>query len=246
VPKNVKISRIKTYSSPQKAGDVPAPALYLAEKKRYIGDVPRESTLAAPLASTLHSTGAYPAREYKTFLVNDVIQGETMRKREKGFSLIELLIVVAIILIIAAIAIPNLLRARIAANEASGVGSIRTLNTAQATYYTNWGVQYSNGMANLGGPTGVPATCALAELIDPVLAGATGAATAKSGYWFTYAGATATPAVGGCTGFQTYTFVGVPANCGQTGQRGFFTDQSGVIRFTTDCSAPTLASPPIQ
>jgi type IV pilus assembly protein PilA len=92
---------------------------------------------------------------------------------------------------------------------------------------------------------GTPAS-ANACLIDNLLANATSAAKAKSGYWFTYAGATATPAVGGCTGFQTYTFVGVPANCGQTGQRGFFTDQSGVIRFTTDCSAPTLASPPIQ
>ena len=64
------------------------------------------------------------------------------KQNEKGFSLIELLIVVAIILIIAAIAIPNLLRARMAANEASAVGSIRTINTSAVTYSSTWGVQY--------------------------------------------------------------------------------------------------------
>jgi type IV pilus assembly protein PilA len=168
-----------------------------------------------------------------------------MRKKEKGFSLIELLIVVAIILIIAAIAIPNLLRAKIAANESSAVGSMRTLNTAAVNYYTSWGVQYPTNMAVLGGPTNVAATCTLAELIDPVLAGAT-AAPGKSGYIFNYNGATATPAVNGCTGFQTYTIDTEPSNIGQTGQRGFFTDQSGVIRYTTDGSVPTIASPALQ
>jgi type IV pilus assembly protein PilA len=168
------------------------------------------------------------------------------KQKDKGFSLIELLIVVAIILIIAAIAIPNLLRARMAANEASAVGSMRTINTSAVTYSSTWGVQYPTSQAVMGGATGVAATCALAELIDPTLAGAVSAATAKSGYFFTYTGATATPAVGACTGFQTYTIVGVPSTVGQTGQRGFFSDQSGVIRFTTDGSAPTLASPPLQ
>ena len=169
-----------------------------------------------------------------------------MNRKQKGFSLIELLIVVAIILIIAAIAIPNLLRARMAANEASAVGSIRTLNTSAVTYASTWGVQFPASMAAMAGAPGGVAVCGASLLIDPLLAGATAAATAKSGYFFTYVGATATPAVGGCTGFQTYTIVGQPANVGQSGQRGFFSDQSGVIRYTTDGSAPTVASPPLQ
>jgi len=98
----------------------------------------------------------------------------------------------------------------------------------------------------MGGAPGAAAVCGAALLIDPLLVGATAAATAKSGYYFTYAGATATPAVGGCTGFQTYTIVGQPAVVGQSGQRGFFSDQGGVIRNSTDGSAPTVASPPLQ
>src|SRR3974390_3391482 len=103
-------------------------------------------------------------------------QGEYMKK-QKGFSLIELLIVVAIILIIAAIAIPNLLRSRMAANEASAVGSIRTLNTASVTYNSTYGNGFPPSLATLGGTGTV--SCNNAELIDIVLAGGT-----KSGYTF--------------------------------------------------------------
>src|SRR5437667_222132 len=103
-----------------------------------------------------------------------------MRKNQKGFSLIELLIVVAIILIIAAIAIPNLLRSKMAANEASAVGSLRSLNTACITYSTTYG-SYPAGLSNLG--PGSPATSTTADLIDSVLASGT-----KSGYSFAYAG----------------------------------------------------------
>src|SRR5262245_50916594 len=106
-----------------------------------------------------------------------------MKRRQRGFSLIELLIVVAIILIIAAIAIPNLLRSKMSANEASAVGSLRTLNTACITYSTLYG-GYPPALGNLG--PGTPATSAAADLIDSVLSSGT-----KSGYIFTYtAGAT--------------------------------------------------------
>lgn len=158
-------------------------------------------------------------------------------RKQKGFSLIELLIVVAIILIIAAIAIPNLLRSRIAANESSAVGSIRTINTAQVTYSTTYPQQGFTTLANLGG-TGTAALSTNALLIDQVLAGGT-----KSGYNFAAAAAGGAPPV---SPNVLYTATGVPTVVGQTGQRGFFSDQSGVIRFTADGTAPTVSAPALQ
>jgi type IV pilus assembly protein PilA len=154
-----------------------------------------------------------------------------MRNKQKGFSLIELLIVVAIILIIAAIAIPNLLRSKMAANESSAVGSLRTLNTGSVSYSTTYG-GYPPSIAALGPAT--PATSVSADLIDSVLSSGT-----KSGYTFTF-----TPtAVGGVV--QSYTISAAPVTPGTTGQRGFFTDQSGVIRADVSGTA-TVASTPIS
>ena len=94
-------------------------------------------------------------------------------RKQHGFSLIELLIVVAIILIIAAIAIPNLLRARMAANESSAVSSLRTINTGEITYQSTYPtIGFAAALVNLGGPIGTPCTPGptSACLIDPVLA----------------------------------------------------------------------------
>jgi len=156
-------------------------------------------------------------------------------KKQKGFSLIELLIVVAIILIIAAIAIPNLLKSKMAANESSAVGSLRTVNTGEVTYAASCpNVGYSATLVELN--TG--AICAGGTgIIDNVLATGT-----KSGYTFTYA-----PGAAAANGIvSTYTNVAVPLNVGVTGQRGFFTDQSGVIRYSLDGSAPTVAASALQ
>jgi type IV pilus assembly protein PilA len=147
-----------------------------------------------------------------------------MKKRQKGFSLIELLIVVAIILIIAAIAIPNLLRSKMLANEASAVASLRSINTASVAYSTSYGI-YPTGLANLG-PAASP-TSTTADLLDSVLTGG-----AKSGY---------TLGLTGTTG--TYTATAAPTTPGITGQRYFFTDQSGVIRQNNGAVADASSTP---
>jgi prepilin-type N-terminal cleavage/methylation domain-containing protein len=158
-------------------------------------------------------------------------------RKQKGFSLIELLIVVAIILIIAAIAIPNLLRARISANEASAASSVRTINAAQVTYQSTYPtVGYSNSIAALGPPasTGCPASGPVsgnACLIDFALANATVAAAAKTGYYF----GMGVPA-GGPPNLG-YTVGGAPAAFNQSGVRGFCSNEDGVIRVASAWNA---------
>ena len=147
-------------------------------------------------------------------------------RKQKGFSLIELLIVVAIILIIAAIAIPNLIRSRIAANEASAVGSIRTINTAEVTYASTYqNVGFTCTLTDLGPPASGAVSSTAAGLIDSVLGGAT---SVKSGYTFTLSNCTA---AGGIN--VTYNSKGLPVAIGTSGQRGFCSDTSGVIHYNT-------------
>lgn len=159
-------------------------------------------------------------------------------RKHKGFSLIELLIVVAIILIIAAIAIPNLIRARIAANESSAVSSIRTLNTAQAAYQSTYPlVGFASTITALGPSASTGCTTPASTnacLVDWVLSQATAASTTKSGYYFTD---TAGTTVGGI--LLGYTFDGVPGLLSQTGVRGFCSNADAVIRYTPVGSAPS-------
>ncbi len=155
-----------------------------------------------------------------------------MRKSQKGFSLIELVVVVAIILIIAAIAIPNLLRSTMAANESSAVGSLHTVNTACTTYSSTYGLGFPPTLASLG-PSPAPDPTA-ADLVDAVLANG-----AKSGYTFVY-----TPGAPDADGvITTYTINANPAAQDQTGVRYFFTDDSGVIRFTVGGAAGANDTP---
>jgi len=150
-------------------------------------------------------------------------------RKQKGFSLIELLIVVAIILIIAAIAIPNLLRARMAANESSAVASIRTVTTGEVTYQTAYPtVGYATALVNLGGALGaacVPSSTT-ACLIDSVLANnGNPAGGGKSGYSFTTGTGTV---VGGVN--AGYTVVAIPLSINQTGIRAFCAEEDAVVR----------------
>jgi type IV pilus assembly protein PilA len=163
-------------------------------------------------------------------------RGENEMRKQKGFSLIELLIVVAIILIIAAIAIPNLLRARIAANESSAVSSVRTINTAQVTYQSSYPtVGFASTIAALGPSASTGCTTPASTnacLVDWVVSQASTAGNAKSGYYF---GDTPSAALNGIV--PGYTVDGIPASVNQTGVRGFCSNEDAVIRFTAVGSA---------
>ena len=157
-----------------------------------------------------------------------------MKRPKNGFSLIELLIVVAIILIIAATAIPNLLRARMQANEASAVSSIHAINTAELSYFSSFPtVGYAGSLASLGdgGTSPCPATSAASCYLDATLVSGT-----KSGYTFTYTPDSTTPA-------GHYTVNANPVSPGISGQRSFYSSEANVTRYNVTTAATSVDAP---
>lgn len=159
--------------------------------------------------------------------------------RASGFSVIELLIVIAIVVVIAAIAIPNLLRSKVAGNEASAVGSLRNVMSAEAAYRAMYNIGYSNDLSSLAGsPNGGQASCTAAQLLDPTLAkSVVGNTTQKSGYRFTFFPGTqpdkpTLPVPSGCTVGKAdgYAVQADPVDS-NGGKRHFCADASGTIRF---------------
>jgi prepilin-type N-terminal cleavage/methylation domain-containing protein len=157
-----------------------------------------------------------------------------MSGREEAFSLIELLIVIAIILVITAIAIPSLLRSKIAANQASAIESLRVIGTSEVTYAATYGNGYSTTLGVMGPtPSGALAASSAAGLVDDLLASGS-----KSGYTFIY-----TPTLLDSTGrYNGYTVLANPIIPGTTGQDFYYEDETHLIRMNATAPAGSTDS----
>lgn len=150
-------------------------------------------------------------------------------KDEQGFTILELLLVVAVILIIAAIAIPNLLRSRQAANESAAVADIRSIIDAQSTYASQYpDIGFAGSLSALG-PGAIPASSAHAGILDPLLANGS-----KDGYTFALVAGADTPST-------SFAVTATPS--GASGRRSFCGDQTGTIRYDPNGGTCTAASP---
>lgn len=171
------------------------------------------------------------------------------KSAKAGFTLIELLIVVAVILILAAIAIPNLIQSKIAANQASAAENVRTITSASIIYYSTWNNGYPPSLSALGG-TAATDTCDQANLIDPIL---TTAPYQKSGYTYSFTGELGPASQGpgcGSPGFNGYLVTAMPM-APTTGTNSFCSDEPATIHFSVSGASisdqPTCESlPPLN
>ena len=169
------------------------------------------------------------------------LRGAFVNRRQRGFSLLELIIVLAIIAIITMIAIPNVRHIHMQAQETSALKSIDTMRTALQAYESSYGT-FPKQQSDLGPPSGGTPSKSGADLLDAVMAPPAGAPAQKDGYVIRY-----TPGPTDDAGnVLTYTVTADPAAINVSGVKRYFTDQNNTIRYTMDGSPATALSPPIR
>ncbi|MGH8246751.1 MAG: type II secretion system protein [Gammaproteobacteria bacterium] len=167
------------------------------------------------------------------------MNGQMSKNNSRGFTLVELMIVAVIMITIAAMALPALLRARLQANEANAAGAMKVIVKSQVAYALAFNTGYSADLYSLGPTGGGNPSAGRADLVDEIIAGSVPGSLAftKAGYLFTYTPQGAFPNV------QTFTLTAAPAIPGSTGRRYFYADQTLIIRGSTTGPAGSGDSP---